>query len=580
MSRRYDVWAPNAQRMRLDVAGAIVEMTAGDGGWWSADGPDGDYGFLIGESDDVRPDPRSRWQPEGVHARSRTFDAGRHQWRDAGWTGRSIAGGVIYELHLGTFTPEGTLDAALDKLEHLTTLGVTHVELMPVNAFNGDYNWGYDGVLWYAVHEQYGGPAAYQRFVDACHNAGLAVVQDVVYNHLGPSGNYLPEFGPYLSSEGRSSWGEHVNLAEPEVRRYILDNVAFWLETMHVDALRLDAVHALHDSGPTHILREMAELRNAIAERTGRIHELIAESDLNDPTMITPIADGGYGIDAQWSDDFHHALHVALTGEVEGYYADFAPLTALAKVLEEGFFHAGTYSSFRGADHGRPIDTARTKAWRLVVSAQNHDQIGNRARGDRITEKLDESELLIAALMLYAGPFTPMLFMGEEWAASTPFQFFTAHPEPELAAAVAQGRIGEFARMGWDPAVVPDPQDPQTFADSRLSWAEPADGRHARVLAAYRALARLREDLPALRDPSFARGHVWIDPERRWLRVTRGASLDRPAEILLNLGTEPWRAPVDGASSVAFGTREGISREDDDATLLLPARSAALLVRG
>ncbi|WP_134324312.1 malto-oligosyltrehalose trehalohydrolase [Cumulibacter soli] len=579
--REYWVWAPNAGQVRLAVGDQIYDMTVDTGGWWGASAPDGDYGFLLDDDPTVLPDPRSRCQPDGVHGRSRSLVA--TNWTDHQWRGARVEGGVIYELHIGTFTPEGTLDAAADRLDHLRSIGVTHVELMPVNAFNGVHNWGYDGVCWYAVHEEYGGPAAYQRFVDACHAQGLAVVQDVVYNHFGPSGNYLPRFGPYLSSEGRSSWGEHVNLAESEVRRYILDNVAFWVEEMHVDALRLDAVHALVDEPPHKILAEMSQLVDEIETRTGRAIELIAESDLNDPAMITP-RPVGLGIDAQWSDDFHHALHVALTRETDGYYADFAGIEAMRKVLAGGFFHDGTYSSFRGRDHGAPIDPATTGAWRLVVSAQNHDQIGNRARGDRITEKLDESELLIAALMLYAGPFTPMLFMGEEWAASSPFQYFTSHPEADLGAAVARGRISEFARMGWDHDLVPNPQDPQTFQRSKLDWSEcgfrgtahrelAQGARHRRVLNAYRELAELRAELPSLRSREFARD-AWCDPEQNRLRFTRAEGAES-AEVLVNFGVTEWRVEVAGRRT-RFATHPD-TRELAD-TIVLPPRAGALLL--
>ncbi|KAA6435185.1 malto-oligosyltrehalose trehalohydrolase [Agrococcus sediminis] len=569
----YRVWAPNAQRMRVVAGRESVEMTSAEGGWWHALAPAGDYGFQIDDDDAVRPDPRGRRQPHGVHERSRTWDASAHDWADADWTGRPIAGGVLYELHIGTFTQEGTLDAAAERLDHLLEIGVTHVELLPVNGFNGTHNWGYDGVAWYAVHEGYGGPAAYQRFVDAAHGAGLAVVQDVVHNHLGPSGNYLPLFGPYLSSEGRSTWGEHVNVAEPAVRRFILDNVRFWFEDMHVDALRLDAVHALRDEGPLHILEEMAVETAALAAHLGRPLELIAESDLNDPTLITPREGGGYGLDAQWSDDFHHGVHVALTGETEGYYADFAPLTALGKVLERGFFHDGTYSSFRERDHGRPIDTDRSLSWRLVVSAQNHDQIGNRARGDRITEVLTESQLLCAALLLYAGPYTPMLFMGEEWAASSPFQFFTSHPEEELGRLTAEGRLAEFERMGWDPAVVPDPQDPATFERSKLDWAEARRERHARVLDGYRQLAGLRRELEALTDPHYARNAVEVDEAAGVLRLVRRAGRTDAVEIVVNVGSEPQTVPVT-KRRLRFQTHPDVAVAEQ---LTLPPGSGALL---
>ena len=486
---RFDVWAPYAGRVRLSIDAETLEMQQRGGGWWTTTEPlpvgEVDYGYLLDDDEKPLPDPRSRWQPDGVHARSRTFDAAAYAWTDGAWTGRQLAGAVLYELHVGTFTPEGTLDAALGRLDHLRDIGVDLVELLPVNAVNGTHSWGYDGVLWSAVHEEYGGPAAYQRFVDGCHAAGIGVVQDVVYNHLGPSGNYLPRYGPYLKAEGASTWGALVNLdgeGSAEVRRYILDNAAMWFTDFHVDALRLDAVHALVDSSDVHLLEELATEVSAISAHVGRPLTLIAESDLNDPVLVTPREAGGYGLDAQWSDDFHHAVHVALTGETDGYYADFEPLGALAKVCERGFFHDGTWSSFRGREHGVPIDTAKMPSWRLVVSSQNHDQVGNRARGDRITEALDDDQLACAALLTLCGPFTPMLFQGEEWAASTPFQFFTSHPEQELGRATAEGRLAEFAALGWDPAVVPDPQDEQTFLRSKLDWSELASGRHARIL--------------------------------------------------------------------------------------------------
>ncbi len=574
----FDVWAPRPSRLRLSVGDAIVEMTRDDGGWWTPTEPvpdptegDLDYGYLIDEEDVPRPDPRSRRQPAGVHHRSRTHDPTRFEWTDQAWTGRQLAGAVIYELHVGTFTPEGTLDAAAGRLDHLRSIGVDFVELMPVNAFNGTHNWGYDGVAWFAVHEGYGGPEAYQRFVDACHDAGLGVIQDVVYNHLGPSGNYLPLFGPYLKT-GSNTWGDLVNLdgeGSREVRRLILDNVRMWLADYHVDGLRLDAVHALEDSSDLHLLEEMAVEVAALSAHLGRPLTLIAESDLNDARLVTPREAGGYGLDGQWSDDFHHAVHVALTRETAGYYADFEPLGALAKVLERGFFHDGTFSSFRGRDHGVAIDTATMPTWRLVVCSQNHDQIGNRARGDRVTEVLDEDQLVCAALLTMCGPFTPMLFMGEEWAASTPFQFFTSHPEPELGTATAEGRIAEFAKMGWDPAEVPDPQDPATFERSRLDWSELEGGRHARVLAAYHRLAGLRRAHPELTDPSFTTTSCTVDEDARVLSMRRGA-----LHLVLNCGDEPADLATTG-TELLFETGSGVTVAGGSVSL--PAHAGALL---
>jgi maltooligosyltrehalose trehalohydrolase len=560
---RFDVWAPRPTRVRLSVGDEVVAMTLGDDGWWtpSAPVPDGevDYGYLLDDATEVRPDPRSRRQPDGVHGRSRTFDPTAFAWTDQSWTGRQLAGAVIYELHLGTFTPEGTLDAAAARLDHLVDLGVDMVELLPVNAFNGVHNWGYDGVLWSAVHEEYGGPAAYQRLVDAAHAAGLAVVQDVVHNHLGPSGNHLPEFGPYLKPEGANTWGALVNLdgeGAAEVRRYILDSALAWLRDFHVDGLRLDAVHALSDESPVHLLEELAVEVAALSAHQRRPLTLIAESDLNDTRLITPREAGGYGLDAQWSDDFHHAVHVALTGETEGYYADFAPLSALAKVCERGFFHDGTWSSFRDRPHGRPVDVATMPTWRLVVCSQNHDQVGNRARGDRLSDPspghLDTDQLVCAALLTLAGPFTPMLFQGEEWAASTPFQFFTSHPEPDLGRATAEGRLAEFERMGWDPASVPDPQDPDTFRRSKLDWDEARTGDHAVVLAAYQELVALRRSLPQLTDPAFGSVSCSVDEDRRVFVLRRAEVV-----VAVNFGDRSATVAVGEDLALVFGTPAG-----------------------
>ncbi|GAA3824237.1 malto-oligosyltrehalose trehalohydrolase [Nocardioides panacisoli] len=571
----FEVWAPRARRVRLSLGDDVVPMAPGEGGWWLPEEDPGavadgtPYGFLLDEDDRPLPDPRSLRQPDGVHERSATFDPGAFEWSDQAWTGRQLAGATIYELHVGTFTPEGTLDAVAERLEHLASIGVGFVELMPVNAFNGTYNWGYDGVLWSAVHEPYGGPAAYQRLVDACHRAGIGVIQDVVYNHFGPSGNYLPRFGPYLK-EGRNTWGDLVNLdgeGSEEVRRLILDNALMWLRDFHVDGLRLDAVHALLDESEAHLLEQMSVEVAGLSAHLNRPLTLIAESDLNDPGMVTPREAGGHGLDAQWSDDFHHAVHVALTGETDGYYADFAPLGALAKVLDRGFFHDGTFSSFRGRDHGRPVDTERMPTWRLVVCAQNHDQVGNRARGDRTAEHLDTSLLLCAALLTLAAPFTPMLFQGEEWAASTPFAFFTSHPEPELARATAEGRLAEFEQMGWDPEEVLDPQDPETFERSRLRWDELAEGRHAVVLAGYRRLAALRRELPDLTDPRF--GRATADEDRRRLTLDRGA-----VAVHLNLGEDGWEVLAD---EVLFSTTDGVPTGPVDGGVTVPARSGVLV---
>ncbi len=526
---------------------AAIGMERDSEGWWRPavplpEGPvsDFDYGYRLDGAEDVLPDPRSRRQPDGVHGWSRGYDPAGHTWGDQRWHGRQLAGGVIYEMHVGTFTDEGTLVAAIDRLDHLVRLGIDFVELMPVNDFNGTHNWGYDGVLWYAVHEAYGGPAGYQQFVDACHQAGLGVIQDVVYNHLGPSGNYLPQFGPYLNEGGTNTWGESPNLDgedSDEVRRYLIDNTMMWLNDYHVDGLRLDAVHALHDTRATHILEEMAVEAEVLSAFVGRPLSLIAESDLNDPRLITAREGGGYGLAAQWSDDFHHALYVSLTGDTSGYYADFDSLAALGKVFENGFFHNGTRSSFRGRSHGHQIDTLRTPTWRLVVCSDNHDQIGNRADGARLSTKISPDQQAIATMITLLSPFTPMIFMGEEWGARTPWPFFTSHPEPELADLVRSGRLEEFAQMDWDPSQVADPQDPKTFASAKLDWTEPGKPEQAELLALTSRLLELRRTYPEFTDPRFDQGRALTDDDGGWLLLARGDMVmvvnfsDTPAEV-------------------------------------------------
>ena len=567
MMTTFEVWAPNHDRVRLRALGNDHEMSPiGDGQWrvtLPGAGPGTDYGFLLGDDETPVPDPRSRWQPDGVHGLSRLYDTQAYEWGDAAWTGRQLAGSVVYELHVGTFTPEGTFAAAAGRLDHLVELGVDLVELLPVNAVNGTRNWGYDGVDWYAVHEPYGGPDGLKAFVDACHRRGLGVVLDVVYNHLGPSGAYLPRFGPFLKP-GRSTWGELVNLDGPgsgPVRRHILDSALMWLHEYHVDGLRLDAVHALVDLGATHLLEQLAIEVDALSVHLRRPLTLIAESDLNDPRLIRSRDAGGYGLTAQWDDDIHHALHALLTGERQGYYADFGSLATLAKALTGAFVHDGSYSSFRGRLHGRRVNRDDTPGYRFVAFLQDHDQVGNRALGDRLSGEPDAlpPELLkVGAALLLTAPFTPMLWMGEEWGASTPWQFFTSHPEPELAASVAAGRRDEFAGHGWATGDVPDPQDPATFERSKLDWSELDDDKHADVLDFYRRLLALRRSRPELSDPRLDLVEVGYDEGARWLVVYRGA-----LRVAVNLAAERQEVPLDGTPmSVLLASRPGFVYRD------------------
>jgi maltooligosyltrehalose trehalohydrolase len=574
---RFEVWAPDVNRVRLRIGGKDLDLSATTGGWWALDVPDAgpgtDYAYLLGNDTTPLPDPRSLRQPAGVHGPSQVYDHAAYRWGDAGWTGRQLPGSVLYELHIGTFTPEGTFDAAIGRLDHLVELGIDLVELLPVNAFNGVDNWGYDGVGWYAVHEAYGGPDAMKRFVDACHQRGLGVIQDVVYNHLGPSGAYLPRFGPYLT-QGRNTWGQSVNLDGPgsdEVRRYIVENALTWLRDFHVDGLRLDAVHALRDSRAVHILEELARAVDVLETGLGRPLTLIAESDLNDPRLITAREGGGYGLHAQWDDDVHHSMHALLTGERHGYYGDFGSLECLATVLTGAFFHADTYSSFRGRRHGRPVDRERIPGHRFVVCLQNHDQIGNRALGDRITGSLSPGLLKVGAALMLTSPFTPMLFMGEEWGAATPWLFFTSHPEPELAVATGAGRLEEFAAHGWGAVDVPDPQDPATFSRSKLDWSELGKPEHHELFGFYRQLIALRRAHPGLTDPRLDRVSVAYDESARWVVIRRGGYA-----VAVNLAGEPQQVPLPGeARATLLASADGVQLAGDQA--LLPAESVAVL---
>jgi maltooligosyltrehalose trehalohydrolase len=579
---KFEVWAPHAERVTLHLAddGAHpMERDARRAGWWTAetDAADGTrYGFRLDDGP-VRPDPRTRRQPDGPDGLSAVVDHRRHPWR-VPWAGRGLHGAVLYELHVGTFTPEGTLDAAAGRLAHPASLGVTHVELMPVCPFPGRHGWGYDGVAPWAVHEPYGGPAALKRFVDTAHGHGLGVILDVVHNHLGPSGNHLPAFGPYFTDSHPTPWGAAVNLDAPgsdEVRAHFIGSALAWLDDYRLDGLRLDAVHALRDTRAYSFLEELSEAVDALAAETGRPLFLIAESDLNDPRVVSPRAEGGLGVHAQWNDDFHHALHTALTGETHGYYADFAraPLAALAKTLTHGFFHDGGYASFRGRRHGRPLDRTRVSAHRLLGYAQTHDQIGNRATGDRLAASLSPGLLACAAALTLTAPSTPMIFMGEEWGAGTPWQFFTDHTDPEIAEAVRHGRRREFAAHGWAEESIPDPQDPATRDRSCLDWSEPHRAPHARLLAWYRDLIALRHALPDLRDPDLTAVRADYDERARWCVVRRG-----DLGTAVNLGSRPAAVPVGRRPwTVLAAWYPETAPPDADGLLQLPGESCAVL---
>ncbi|MFJ1702420.1 malto-oligosyltrehalose trehalohydrolase [Kitasatospora sp. NPDC088346] len=572
----YRVWAPAAERVEVEVARGVHPMRPDPGrpGWWRGEAPTGDYGFRL-DGGRALPDPRSPRQPDGPDGPSRPVDHTAFAWSDTPWSGRPLPGAVLYELHVGTFTPAGTFDAAAERLDHLVALGVDFVELMPVCPFPGRYGWGYDGVSLWAVHEPYGGPDGLKRFVDAAHRKGLGVVLDVVHNHLGPSGNHLPAFGPYFTERHHTPWGAAVNLDAPgsdEVRAYLIGSALAWLRDYRIDGLRLDAVHALADDRALPFLEELACEVDRLGAATGRPLFLVGESDLNDPRTTGPRQAGGLGLAAQWSDDFHHGLHTLLTGESQGYYGDFAedPYAAVARALTRGWFHDGGHSSFRGRRHGRPFPPAY--GHRLLGYLQTHDQVGNRATGDRLSASLSPGRLAAGAALVLTSPFTPMLFMGEEWGASTPWQYFTDHTDPQLAEAVRQGRRREFAEHGWAAEDVPDPQARSTVLGSTLDWTEPAQARHAALLDWYRRLIRLRRSAPELMDPDLAAVRVGYDREQGWLLVHRG-----PYRVAVRIG---------GAGPVAVGLDApyagtlaafGDARPGGDGSLVLGPDSVAVV---
>jgi maltooligosyltrehalose trehalohydrolase len=572
----FRVWAPRPGNVEVVTGGRRVPMRPAGGGWWTCSaeeaGPGTDYSFSL-DGGPPRPDPRSAFQPGGIDGPSRVVGHAAFSWHDSGWRGVPLAGSVLYECHVGTFSAAGTFDGVIGHLDHLAELGADVIELLPVAEFSGLRGWGYDGVDLFAPHHAYGGPDGLKRLVDAAHARGLGVVMDVVYNHLGPAGNYLPEFGPYFSARHQTNWGDAVNFDGPgsdEVRRFVIDNALSWLRDYHCDGLRVDAVHAIVDDSATHILEALAVEVAALAAHVRRPLFVIAESDLNDPRFVRRIEAGGYGLDASWADEWHHALHAVLTGETSGYYEDFGPLRLLAKALRQAWVYDGSYSPHRQRVHGRP--PAGLAGSQFVVAAQNHDQVGNRATGERAGALKSEGRLRLAAALLLTSPFVPLLFQGEEWGASTPFQYFTGHADPELGKTVSAGRRREFAHFGWDPAEVPDPQDPATFERSVLDWAEAGKEPHASLLAWYRSLIELRRQTPALTDPRLDRTQVDYDEAARWLVVRRA-----PVVIASNLSVSTWTFPADPAAVLLAASDPRIVRTRGG--LALPPDSVAILTQ-
>ena len=541
-----------------------------------------------------RPDPASRHQPQGVHGPSRVTDPAAFRWRDREWRGIPLPSYVLYELHVGTYTPEGTFDAVIPRLDSLVDLGITAVELMPVSQFPGRRNWGYDGVYPFAVQESYGGPEGLKRLVDACHLRGLAVVLDVVYNHLGPEGNYLSDFGPYFSDRYRTPWGAAVNFDGPfsdEVRRYFLDNALHWIRDFHIDALRLDAIHGIMDFSASPFLAELAGAVRRIRREENRRVYLIPESDLNDARVVTPAEEGGYGLDAQWSDDFHHALHTLLTGERDGYYADFAGIEPMARAFTDGFVYSGQYSAYRKRRHGNR--SRHLPAGKFVVFAQNHDQVGNRMRGERLSVLVSFESLKLAAGVVLLSPYLPLLFMGEEYGEVAPFLYFVDHGDEGLIEAVRKGRKEEFAAFGWT-GEIPDPQDETTFLRSRPDPSLRALGHHATLLELHRELLRVRKTIRAL--AGVDRPHreetevIRFDEEKALVVLRRYGGRhaaaafhfgETKATLPLSLPGGPWEKVLD-SSDVRWGGPGGAAPETvdtaTDAALPMHPKSFLLLL--
>ena len=553
----FSLWAPRARAVSVTVNGMPHPMLARPHGWWAAEVASAQYGadyaFMLDDDAKPYPDPRSEWQPSGVHGASRVLDHGRYVWRDAGFQPAPLSQAILYELHIGTFTPEGTFAAAVLRLEALCDLGITHVQLMPVNSFPGRWGWGYDGAALFAPQEAYGGPDALKGFIEACHSFGLGVLLDVVYNHFGPDGNYTGRFGQYITENHHTPWGGAVNLEErgsDEVRRFFCDNALMWLRDYHFDGLRLDAVHSFVDRSAIHFLEQLSREVEELSQQTGKHLVLIAESDLNDPRVVTPRASeaqpsvGGYGFDAQWSDDFHHALYAFLTGERQSYYRDFGSLGQLAKALTSVYVYDSIYSAYRGRNHGRPVGDL--SAHHFLGYIQNHDQVGNRGFGDRLHMVAGAKAAKLAAALVLTAPFVPMIFQGEEFAATSPFLYFADHDDPDLARAVSEGRRREHASDGeWDS--IPDPESQDTFERSKLNWAERESAPHAEMLAWYRSLIHLRRSESSLCDGRLDGMQVRFDEVARWLVMERGS-----LRMLFNFSDKPVRLTVPEQSVVVL----------------------------
>ena len=574
----FKVWAPRAREMRVRVNGGEPLPMQGhtERGWWKlcveGAGPGTDYAFFLEKEATAYPDPRSLWQPAGVHAASRVYDQTAFPWTDQGWHTPPLGSAIIYELHIGTFSPEGTFDGGITHLDHLVELGVTHVEVMPINEFAGNRGWGYDGVFLFAVYEPYGGPDGFKRFVDACHARNLAVILDVVYNHFGPVGNYNNQFGPYLTDQYHTPWGAAVNFNEggsDEVRRFFLDNALMWLSEYHCDGLRLDATHEYIDRSAVHFMEQLSADVERLGNKLNKRFILIAESDLNDPKFVRPREAHGYGMDAQWSDDFHHALFTLLWNDPgRGYYDDFGSMDDLVKALRKAFVYDGKYSRYRHHTHGRPVEGL--SAHHFLGYIQNHDQVGNRAAGERLEHLVGVHAAKVALGLTLMAPFIPMLWMGEEFAATAPFLYFADHEEEEMRRLVSEGRKRDFAAFGWGEDEVADPEAIETFERSKLDWSEVHKGKHGEVLQWVKELIRLRRCTLDLNDGDFGHMEVSCGTEGKTLTMQRGS-----VRVLMNIGSDDVSLPVLQDEALKLASRPTIVEESE--SIRLPGMSLAIL---
>ncbi len=574
----FRVWAPVPEKVAVKIGETSYPMDGPDAkGIWKVcveDAGDGtEYAFLLDEDETPYPDPRSLSQPKGVHGPSAVYNNKKYQWKDTTWQGPPLTGAVIYELHIGTFTQEGTFDSAIERLPYLADLGVTHLEIMPVAEWAGNRGWGYDGVDLFATTWHYGGPEALKRFVDACHEHCLAVILDVVYNHFGPVGNYNGKFGPYTTEKHHTPWGVAINFEDrgsDQVREFFLDNARMWLRDFHIDGLRLDAIHEIMDRSAVHFLEQLSADVDNLSATLGRRLILIAESDLNDPKIVRSIEANGFGMDAQWSDDFHHSLATILFTDPghKGYYDDFGAFESLAKAAKDVFVFDGQYSKYRDRSHGRPVDGL--SAHHFINFLQNHDQIGNRALGDRIHETIGIARTKAALGLILTAPMVPMLFMGEEYAASTPFLYFADHEDEAMAKLVAEGRKREFADFGFDGEEIPNPEDPSSFTHSKLNWDEVHQGVHGEMFQWVRSLIHIRRRSNCLNDGD--RGHLRVSysDEKSWLRMDR-----KLVSVACNLGPDPIQFNFGPDCRLVLASSDGTTFSGT--TLTLPSNSFAIV---